>query len=299
MRTILSFFRALFHVRHIPSILIFLLNFWTLLAVVFNLTHSEEPAIVVSICALVTLLALGVVVSPVGDWWVLKSLDAKSVKVEKTDLAPRLVPLFNSVMSEARHKETDISENVHLMIVEDEGINAYAVGRRIVCLTRGAVDACDDETLRALLSHEFGHMAQRDSEVAMLICVGLIPLIVAQSMIRAFMFILADASADKENSLGSMFWSWGLKAMYYLLFGIPCWIIRMIIFLLRQIGSHAAENGADAFCVALGHGPALKDFMTAVSYSEPKGSLIDSIFSSHPASAKRVKHIEELLAVAE
>lgn len=296
MKSFLSFFRAMFSLRHIPSIIIFLLNFAVLVGFVFYFTHSKDPVVLIGNSLAVTLVALAVVVSPIGDWWVLKSVDSKMVKAEETDVSRRVMPLFNAVMSEARFREPDIAENVRLYVAETDDVNAYAIGRRIVCLTRGAINACDDETLRALLSHEFGHMAHRDSEVSMLICVGLVPLIVGETVTRAIMYGMAAFVRCIGNELVSMIGPGVVKLMYYLMFGIPCWLLKVIIGLLRTLGSHAAENGADAFCVTLGHGPALKNFMEVISYSETKGSLLDSIFSSHPASAKRVKNIELLIA---
>lgn len=297
MKSLLGFFKALFSLRHIPSIVIFLLNFWVLLVFVFNFTHCTNEVVLVVSCLALTLAALAVVVSPVGDWWILKSVDSKMVKAEETDVAERVMPLFNEVMSEARFRAPDISENVRLYVAETDIVNAYAIGRRIVCLTRGTIDACDDETIRALLSHEFGHMAHRDSEVSLLICVGLLPLIVGEAIARSIMFGMAAIVRGMDNGLAGAIGPGFVKLMYYLVFGIPCWLLKVIINLLRTLGSHAAENGADAFCVTLGHGPALMKFMEEVSYAETKGSLLDSIFSSHPASAKRVRNIEKLIAM--
>lgn len=297
MHSFLSFFRALFSLRHIPTLIILALNFYVLVILVLNVTHDGRSEYLYSVSAGLTLAALAIIVSPIGDWWVLQSIKSQVVRADKSDIAGRLEPIFNTVLNEARQEEPDISENVQLYIVEEAGVNAYAAGRRIVCLTRGAVQACDDEMLRALLSHEFGHMAHRDSEVTLLICVGLVPLINGQKVMRNIMFFLAAAlPIFCRNPFAALFISLSCKAFYYLCFGIPCLVLQTLINLLRTLGAHAAEYGADAFCVRLGHGQALRHFMEAVSYSEPEGSLIDSIFSSHPASSKRLSHIERLLA---
>lgn len=264
--------------RHIPSVIIFLLNFFVFASILCLFVCSSNPCLGIVICTAVTLLSLIIVVSPLGDKFVLHSMDVKVIKAENTCVAARLLPLFREVMSKARHQDNDISANVQLYIADDENVNAYAVGRRIVCLTQGAVNACDDETLCALLAHEFGHLSHHDSEANLMIYLGMLPVGILEKIIRFFTFFTA------------------VKLLYYVYVAGPCWLLKQLIRLLQAIGSQAAENGADAFCVHIGYGRALKYFMEVISYSEGKSSLLDSIFASHPASDKRVRHIEQLLA---
>lgn len=279
MKSFLSFFTAMLSTRHIPSLLIFGMNFCILVVIVHLCMPEHHPLIIFFVSAALTLTALAVVVSPVGDWWVLKTLDTKMYKAENTNVADRVLPLFESVKREARRQEPEISEHVKLYISAEEDINAYAIGRRIVCLTYGAVQACDDDVLKALLGHEFGHLSQRDSEASMMIYVGMMPLGTIETVTRFFTFILV------------------VQFFYYLFLFPFCWVLKHLVRLLRSIGSKAAENGADAFSVRLGHGYALRYFMQAISYSEGKRSLLDSIFASHPASADRLEHIDHLLGL--
>lgn len=71
----------------------------------------------------------------------------------------RLEPLFYEVYQKAKMQEPLISDSVRLYMNEDESENAFATGRRTICVTRGLLNL-SDEAIKATLGHEFGHLAE-------------------------------------------------------------------------------------------------------------------------------------------
>ena len=83
----------------------------------------------------------------------------------------RLEPLFYEVYQKAKMQEPLISDSVRLYMNEDESENAFATGRRTICVTRGLLNL-SDEAIKATLGHEFGHLAHKDTDRCLLVVLG-------------------------------------------------------------------------------------------------------------------------------
>ena len=68
-------------------------------------------------------------------------------------------------------QEPLISDSVRLYMNEDESENAFATGRRTICVTRGLLNL-SDEAIKATLGHEFGHLAHKDTDRCLLVVLG-------------------------------------------------------------------------------------------------------------------------------
>ncbi|MFR9145629.1 MAG: M48 family metalloprotease [Mediterraneibacter sp.] len=68
-------------------------------------------------------------------------------------------------------KNPEISSDVRLFINDDDCPNAFATGRRTVCVTRGLLTWSDAE-IKAALGHEFGHLAHKDTDRILVVAIG-------------------------------------------------------------------------------------------------------------------------------
>jgi heat shock protein HtpX len=80
--------------------------------------------------------------------------------------------LFEEVYEQARAKTPSLNKHIKLYITEDKTLNAFAVGRKTVMLTRGTIDSLSPEELKGCMAHELGHMANGDSVARVITIVG-------------------------------------------------------------------------------------------------------------------------------
>ena len=88
----------------------------------------------------------------------------------------RLLPLFKEVYLGAVRENPSLQKSIRLYIKEDMTINAFAFGKRTLVLTRGSVELLNDECLKGLMAHEFGHFSKRHTEALLLFMVANLPM---------------------------------------------------------------------------------------------------------------------------
>ena len=115
------------------------------------------------------LATISIALSPIGEFIVRFQTGCK--KIKDPEVMNRLEPLFYEVYQKAKMQEPLISDSVRLYMNEDESENAFATGRRTICVTRGLLNL-PDEAIKATLGHEFGHLAHKDTDRCLLVVLG-------------------------------------------------------------------------------------------------------------------------------
>ncbi|MCL2670726.1 MAG: M48 family metalloprotease [Clostridiales bacterium] len=162
-------------------------------------------------------------------------------------------------------------------------INAFAVGKRTVCLTKGALSFMDDEEIKGLIAHELGHLSKRHSMALQLITVGSFPF----TLIVRFIHLLLDPLDRNENTF------------YY---GLLKTLKKVLLFPLRLLeylmmyNSRINEYGADEYAFTLGYGEGLLSALYKLSdmSGNDNESLLSILSNSHPHLYKRIERLESL-----
>ena len=243
---------------------------------------------------LLYIASISIAVSPIGEYILRRQNGCK--KIEEAAVIERLEPLFREVYYKAKKQNPSISSDVRLFINEDECPNAFATGRRTVCVTRGLLTWSDAE-IKAALGHEFGHLAHKDTDRILVVAIGntVIAGICYMFQIAAIVMdvIIAISSLFMRNDSG--FWVRMVSALSRFLTVI---VIRAFNRIWTQIGvllcmktSRGNEYQADEFSCRLGYGDALCQLLSTLPSAKPKG-LFANLASSHPASEDRVARIQ-------
>ncbi len=203
----------------------------------------------------------------------------------------RLLPLFEKVYAEASLKGKLISSNVKLYIVDDIPINAFALGRNTIAVTRGLIENMDDDEIEGILAHEFGHMAYGDPQISTLIALGttfyLWILLFFKGIFRLFE---VATKFDTHNT----------SSLSYIFMAITALIdlgIKIIMFIWLAIvagGGRKKEYRADSFAKELGYGEALLSALYKLYDLQisDKRKLVDRIKKEHPRTAYRIEALE-------
>lgn len=253
-------------------------------------------------------LTATVALSPLGEW-IFRILNGCN-EIEDPAVLQRLQPLFEEVRrtTKARHPEMKIEESISLYICDSEGINAFAMGRRTVCVTQGLLQLPDDQIM-GILGHEFGHLASHDTDLTLLITVGNLIISAIVTVIRVCVWLgdlmmrIVSCFMDDDNS-----WLLNLMTSLSTLMTTVCinglmWIWTKLGILLVMKSSREAEYEADAFSCSLGYTNGLLTFFRWLESAEAKSgekdsSIFAALSASHPATTKRITRIQTLPAAA-
>jgi len=83
-------------------------------------------------------------------------------KLEMRRERETLQPIFQEVYEKAKQRTPELGA-IELCIVEKMEVNACAIGKHTVALTRGAIETFGEDELKALLAHEIAHIVHGDT----------------------------------------------------------------------------------------------------------------------------------------
>ena len=101
-------------------------------------------------------ISIVIALSPVGEFII--RLQTGCRKIKRVEQINFIEPLFREVYDKARQADPSIPDDVRLFMNSDETPNAFATGRKTICVTEGLLHV-PEEQIKATLSHEFGHIA--------------------------------------------------------------------------------------------------------------------------------------------
>ena len=241
---------------------------------------------------IIYVLSIGVAVSPIGEF-IMRGLERARPVETKRD-KDYLLPLFEEVYEEARKKTPSLNKYIMLYITEDKTVNAFAVGRKTIMLTRGAIDSLSPEELKGTIAHEFGHMTSGDSIARVITIVGngLFSLIVLACKIIMLIFGLITAIKTKKYVL-----TYVVGFIANLLFNYSIMAFLFLGNVLIALNSRYREYLADDYAYNIGFGEERKETLYQINALDMGGkrSLKDWLKASHPHTTARIAHLERKL----
>lgn len=228
--------------------------------------------------------------SPVGEWALAVFAGAKEIK--RRDIQIRLIPLLEIVFEKAKGITPDMVGSIHLKIIHDPAPNAYAIGRKTICVTDGLLDLTDEEIM-AVFAHEIGHLAYKHSIIQLLIGGGNIFISGCLLIIKLVCWLITTTLA--LFSIGARSWSGGvLAALFGGLSSALIWLWTKFCMLFLMWSRRQYEYIADEYAFRLGYGVALAEVLDIHLRSAPENSFLKALYSTHPHSDDRIARLQEL-----
>lgn len=153
----------IFRISNLGTLIFFFLNIELILALFCPYGITFEAAAPLVVCYIVTVL---ISLSPIGEWTLAALAGAKEIK--RKDIKIRLIPLLEIVFEQAKERTPSMVNSIRLKIIHDQSPNAFAIGRRTICVTDGLLNLSDEEIM-AVFAHEVGHIAYQHSAIQLLI----------------------------------------------------------------------------------------------------------------------------------
>lgn len=242
---------------------------------------------------IIYLLSLVLALSPFGEWILRVQQGCKPLS--RKEHIDRLVPLFNEVYSKAKRLDPSIPNNVKLFISKDNSPNAFATGRKTICITRGLLQF-NDEEIKATLAHEFGHLSNKDTDLILIVAVGNMIVSMMFVFYRIMMVAIGIGASIANRSIGSLITTFFIDLV---LVGMM-WLWTKFGTVLVMHSSRKNEYEADRFAYQCGYGTSLinvLDHFSKMDIPSSKG-LWANLASSHPDPDVRIGKIQELRDVA-
>jgi len=267
------------------GVLHYLLALWVL-AGVSSMEQSLQNTTVIYV------ISIAIAISPIGEF-IMRSLE-RARPVETRQDKDYLLPLFEEVYGEAMQRTPSLSKYIELYITESKSINAFAVGRKTVMLTRGAIDSLSPEELKGIMAHELGHLASGDGIARVITVVGngLFSIIVLVCKIIMVVFGVIAALWSKRYVLSLI-----IGFIVHLLFSYSVTAFLFLGDLLIALNNRYREYLADDYAYQIGFGEQLKNTLYQINALDMGGkrSLKDWLKSSHPYTTARIARLEQRL----
>lgn len=276
----------IFRLSNLGTFIFFLLNIGLLLLIFCPQGITSDVAIPLLICYFATVL---ISLSPIGEYTLAAMAGAREIK--RKDIKIRLIPLLEIVFNKAKQKTPSMVNSLNLKIIYDDSPNAFAIGRKTICVTSGLLNL-SDELIIGVLAHEVGHIANRHSEIQLLIgganlfITGFIMLLkILCWAIAGIMSLLAIGT--KNFFVGILIAACGF--MYTGLLWL--WVKFCKLFLMWSMRKN--EYVADEYAMELGYGYELAFVLDNNMMTLPENGLIKALYSTHPSNDDRIARLQD------
>lgn len=236
-------------------------------------------------------LSLSIALSPVGEWILRVQNGCK--KLTQQEHLDRIMPLFEEVYIKARKLDPSISKDVQLFITNDPSPNAFATGRRTICLTSGLLQY-SDEQIKATLAHEFGHLSHKDTDLVLIVCVGNMIVSIMFVLYRIVINVIGIMASIVNRSLGTLFVTLFIDVMLVAMM----WLWTKFGTMLVMHTSRQNEYNADHFAYQLGYGDSILQVLDQFHSMEAGSSkgLWANLAASHPEPMSRIEKLKQIEA---
>lgn len=204
-----------------------------------------------------------------------------------------LLPIFEEVYEDAKEKFPKLSKNIKLYIEDSMTVNAFAIGRNTVTLTKGAISTFSREELKGVLAHEFGHLVNGDTKALLLNIIGngFFTLITFALRIIIYLVRVITDLFDRSGIISFVFW------LFNTVFNIYVFGITIVGQILLSSTSRQAEYFADYFAYEIGFTEELiKALYILQKMSSPTNvPIMERLRASHPNLGGRIARLERLI----
>ena len=235
--------------------------------------------------------------SPIGE--MMRRHQLHCIPLEKNpELEAELMPLINEVYDRAKEINPELPTDIRFFYLEDDSINAFAAGRKTICLHSGTANMQDKKRIKAVLAHEFGHIANHDTDLGLFVHVGNLIINaffifwgIGVTMTRIIGTIVAIFSSDDDGGFAGL-----MMHLSALLSQVALVVIQAIWYrfggLMMAKASRNHEFDADIFAAKLGYGVPLCELFDTWGDDTPK-DVYEGLFRDHPSSPERIENLQE------
>ena len=239
-------------------------------------------------------ISITIALSPIGEF-ILRTIEncREPVTQQEKDY---LLPMFEEVYENAKEVYPELNNSIKIYINDEMHVNAYAIGRKTIAITAGALATFSAEELKGIIAHEFGHLMHGHTKALLLSVIGNLIFSILILFFRLMFWIVQIIT-----QIASYF-SW-LGVIFAIMNFMASWTVEIAVFLfmnlsqiILSLNSRTNEYQADTFAYEIGYGRELTDALYLIQKisMNAKLTLTQRLKASHPHTAKRIENLEQL-----
>ena len=285
MRYFIGLIKSIFRWSNIGTFIFFLLNAGIILAL-FSASGPEAVSTLLG----VYFISLVVALSPIGE--AILGFMSGARRMTRVDMRNKIEPLLRRVHIKALEKTPELTQKINLKVMYSPVPNAFALGRRTICVNEGLL-ALPDDMIEGILAHEVGHLAYHHTDMQLLIGGGnfIITFVIFIFKFIAWLFgivgLWCSLNRDTRDSGRGAF-------IFGLLISGIVWIWTKFCMLFLMWSRRANEYVADKYAMELGYGYELASALERIGGGVPQSGFIRALYSSHPEVNDRIGKLQEL-----
>lgn len=243
------------------------------------------------ICLVLYAVSLTAALSPLGEW-ILRLINGVRKLYTRRE-KDYLIPLFEEIYEDAKEEYPNLPD-MEICIIDSLTVNACAMGRHTIAVTRGAVETFTEDELKGVLLHEIGHIIHGDTKATLLNLIGNGLFSIGVIIIKLALLILDLLLIPLFNET---------KGITVLVTSFIRFILNILLFaftltgnIILSINSRSNEYSADYFAYKMAYGEELISalyLLQKMSLGENM-KLVQRMQASHPHIAKRIGKLEHL-----
>jgi len=250
-----------------------------------------EVAIRFSVLIIMYAISIIFAISPLGEKLLRFIENVRKLETKKEK--EYLLPIFREVCEKLKIAGYKIRK-IEICVIDAMYINAVALGRKTIAVTKGAIDTLSEDELKGLIAHELGHIYYSHTTAVLISNIGngifMIPIFLFRIGINAI-----ETLHSKYNRRGGI-----IELLIFLIktiFNTVVFVFVTLGQLILSINSRANEYTADKFAYKIGYGAELTEalYLLHDMIISDKMSLVNKLRRSHPVIAKRIGRLEKIM----
>lgn len=279
---------VIFRIQNLGTLVFFLLNVGLLMMFFSPYTLTIDGAGMLLIGYIGSVI---ISLSPIGEWSLAILAGAREIK--RTDIKIRLIPLLEIVYNRAKDRTPSMVNSINLKIIHNQSSNAFAIGRKTICVTDGLLNL-SDESIMAIFAHEVGHLAYGHSTIQLLIGGGNLFISGCLMIMKIMCWILTSFCGLIAGVITRSLWVGVLTTLVTSLSAGMVWLWTKFCMLFLVWSMRQNEYVADEYAYNIGFGKELATVLDDSLCSSPESGLLKALYATHPCSDDRIANLQKL-----
>ena len=217
-------------------------------------------------------------------------------RIETKQEKAYLLPLFQEVYTQAKENNPELG-HLELCIIDKMTVNACALGKHTIAVTKGAIETFSEDELKALMAHEIAHILYGDAMARLYMSVGNGLFTVFVLATQLFIFIAEWIEKIVNKSKNSFSLAWIFIAILKFLFTLMLLAVQFLMKTVKSFSSRRSEFRADRYAYDLGYGTKLIEAFYLLEKMQlgANATAIQKMTADHPRITARIERLETLL----
>lgn len=203
-----------------------------------------------------------------------------------------ILPLFEEVFKQAKSRNKYLNK-IEICVIDNMTVNAMAIGRHTVAVTKGAMQTFTEDELKAVMAHEVAHIVHEDTTARLYAIIGngIFTIILFIYKLILFIFECINETVSRNKNVLSFF----ITLIRFIL-EISTFLFTFALQIVMMTNSRKNEFNADKFSYDLGYDQEMIEalyLLEKISLGD-NSTIIQKMTASHPRITKRIEYLESL-----